>query len=67
VNPAKAPYCHKGLATVQTKGGSTFLEDETEYQHITTAIGYCIDHIWPTAVKKDRSDVKPLPSRQHWS
>lgn len=67
VNPAKAPYCHKGLATVQTKKGSTFLEDETEYQHITTAIGYCIDHIWPTAVKKDRSDVKPLPSRQHWS
>ncbi len=40
VNPNKAPYSHKGLATVQTKKGSTFLEEETDYQHVTTAIGY---------------------------
>lgn len=43
VNPVKAPYSHKGLATVQTKKGSTFQEEETEYQHITTAIGYMTD------------------------
>ena len=47
VNPVKAPYCHKGLSTVQLKKGSTFLENETEYQHITTAIGYMIDYDYP--------------------
>lgn len=47
VNPAKANYCDKGLATVQLKPGSTFLEEEGEYQHITTAIGYMVDYEWP--------------------
>ncbi|MGE8367011.1 hypothetical protein [Cupriavidus sp.] len=47
VNTKQAPYTHKGLATVQLKKGSTFLEEETEYQHITTAIGYMIDHEFP--------------------
>lgn len=48
VNPERAPYCHKGLSTVQLQKGSTFQEDQTnEYQHITTAIGYCVDYEWP--------------------
>lgn len=47
VNAQRCPYLHKGLATVQTKKGSTFLEDETEFQHITTAVGYFIDHEFP--------------------
>lgn len=47
VNPAKAVYCHKGLGTVTLKKGSSFIEDQTEYQHITTAIGYCVDVEWP--------------------
>lgn len=47
VNAKRAPYTHKGLATVQTKKGSTFLEDETEFQHITTAVGYMVDHDYP--------------------
>lgn len=47
VNPTRCPYTHKGLATVQTKGNSTFIEEETEYQHITTAVGYMIDYEWP--------------------
>ena len=47
VNTVKAPYCHKGLSTCQLKKGSTFLEDETEYQHITTAIGYFVDYEYP--------------------
>ena len=42
VNPKKAPYTHKGLSTVQLKKGSTFQEEESEYQHITTAVGYMI-------------------------
>lgn len=47
VHPQKAEYCHKGLSTVQTKKGSTFLEEETDFQHITTAIGYMVDYLWP--------------------
>lgn len=47
VNPNRAKYAHKGLSTVQMKKGSTFIEEETEYQHITTAIGYMIDREYP--------------------
>lgn len=47
VNPSNAKYCHKGLSTVQTKEGSSFQEQETEYQHITTAIGYMIHKLYP--------------------
>ncbi len=47
VNPVKAPYCHKGLSTCQLKKGSTFQEEETDYQHITTAIGYHVEAEWP--------------------
>lgn len=48
VNPVTAPWCDKGLATVQLQQGSTFQEDQkNKYQHITTAIGYCIDVEWP--------------------
>jgi hypothetical protein len=49
VNPNNAKYVHKGLSTVQFKEGSTFLENETEYQHITTAVGYMIDYEYPIA------------------
>lgn len=48
VNPKTAEWSHKGLATVQLQKGSTFQEDQTnKYQHITTAIGYCIAYEWP--------------------
>lgn len=48
VNPVTAKWCDKGLATVQLKEGSSFQEDDkNKYQHITTAIGYCIDYEWP--------------------
>lgn len=49
VNPSTAPWCDKGLATVQLKEGSTFQENQADnqYQHITTAIGYMIDYEWP--------------------
>jgi hypothetical protein len=48
VNPKTAPWCHKGLATVQLQEGSTFQEDQkNQYQHITTAIGYFVDFHWP--------------------
>ena len=48
INPSTAPYCDKGLSTVQLKKGSTFLEDDSnEYQHITTAIGYLVSVEWP--------------------
>lgn len=59
VNPVTAPWCHKGLSTVQVKEGSTFQEDQSnQYQHITTAIGYCVDTEWP--VIKRIAHVQPL-------
>ncbi|GGA05676.1 terminase large subunit domain-containing protein [Dyella caseinilytica] len=59
VNPKTAEWCHKGLATVQLKDGSTFQEDQSnQYQHITTAIGYCVDVEWP--VIKRIAEVAPL-------
>ncbi len=51
VNPSKAKYAHKGLSTCQVKEGSTFQEEETEYQHITTAIGYMIHVEYPSLIK----------------
>ena len=48
VNPLTAPWCDKGLATVQLQEGSAFQEDQkNKYQHITTAIGYMIDYEFP--------------------
>jgi hypothetical protein len=44
VNVNKCEYVHKGLATVQLQKGSTFQEAESDYQHVTTAIGYMIDY-----------------------
>ena len=48
VNPVTAPWCDKGLATVQLQEGSAFQEDQkNKYQHITTAIGYMVDYEFP--------------------
>ncbi len=47
VNPDKAKYTHKALATCELKKGSTFLEADSEYQHIATAIRYFIDFDFP--------------------
>jgi len=47
VNPVKAKYCNKGLLTVQLKKGSAFQEEESEYQHITTALRYFTNVMWP--------------------
>lgn len=58
VNPSQAPYTHKGLATVQLKKGSTFLEEDGDYQHITTAVGYMIDYECP--VGRGRVSVQGL-------
>lgn len=59
VNPATAPWCDKGLATVQLQEGSTFQEDQkNKYQHITTAIGYCVDVEWP--INRQIAAVQPL-------
>lgn len=66
VNPERCKYLHKGLATVTMKKGSTFLEEETEYQHITTAVGYCIDYEWPITNKKDVK-VNPIASVNHFN
>jgi hypothetical protein len=61
VNPGQAPMAHKGLSNVQIKKGSTFLEEDSEIQHITTAIGYCVDYEWPTVERKTHK-AKPGPT-----
>jgi len=38
VNTDKAPYTHKSLSTGTLKKGSSFIEEEGEYQHIGTAV-----------------------------
>lgn len=66
VNPDMAKYAHKGLATVQTKSGSTFLEEDGEYQHITTAIGYCVDYEWPIRRDMKVDDFVPIPTTNYF-
>lgn len=66
VNQATAPTLHKGLATVQMKAGSTFIEEQSREQHITTAIGYCIAHEWPVLFHQDQVIVTPQPTVHHW-
>ena len=61
VNLKRAEYCHKGLATVQVKAGSTFIEQDSQYQHITTAIGYMVESVWP--VNKPVSTSFSVPVR----
>lgn len=47
VNPSKAKYVDKGLKTVQLKDGSTFQEEDSQYQHVTTALRYMTNVEWP--------------------
>lgn len=63
VNQTTAEWCHKGLSTVQLQKGSTFQEDQAtnQYQHITTAIGYCVDVEWPIVKpQRARSEILRL-------
>lgn len=68
-NPVRAPYTHKGFSTVQMKDGSTFLEAESDYQHVTTAVGYCVDYEWPVLVDTSipRPVARPIPSINHYN
>lgn len=56
VNTKRCPYTHKGLSTVQLKKGSSFQEEETEFQHITTALGYMIAYDNPVNNPKTRQN-----------
>lgn len=47
VNPNRAPYTHKALGRGQLKKGSTFLEADSEFQHVGTAVRYFIDYEFP--------------------
>lgn len=68
VNPVTAKWCDKGLATVQLQQGSTFQEDQkNQYQHITTAIGYCIAYEWPIMAFKKEIDSSPVQTANHWN
>ena len=62
VNPRTAPWCNDAMVKVQIKIGSSFQEQETDHQHVTTAIGYMVDYEWPiNFIKKDVSNqVAPM-------
>lgn len=61
VNPSLAKMCDKGLATVQLKKGSSFQEDQANpAQHITTAIGYCVERDWPIR-RPVKAGAEPKP------
>lgn len=63
VNPKTAPWCHKGLSTVQLQAGSSYQEDQkNKYQHITTAIGYCVDFEWP--IEETMSSISNMRGNQ---
>lgn len=47
VNTNDAPFTHKSLATGQLKKGSTFHEEDSEYQHVGTAVRYFLDYEFP--------------------
>ena len=47
VNPKKCKYVNTGLSTLQFKEGSTFQEDDGDYQHITTALRYFTNVEYP--------------------
>lgn len=66
VNPKTAPWCHKGMATVQLKEGSSFQEDQkNQYQHITTAIGYMVAFEWPVLPESATSGGKRRARRDY--
>lgn len=68
-NPSRAKYAHKGLQTVQLMKGSAFIEQPSEFQHVTTAIGYWIDYEWPVLVDTGApqpTPVVPIPSVSHF-
>ena len=66
VNNKTAPWVHKAMATVQIKLGSSFLEQESDHQHITTAIGYCVDYEWPVRAALPKSLIKPQQTVHYW-
>ena len=56
VNNINAPYTHKSLATGQLKKGSTFMEEDSDYQHIGTAVRYLCEYEFPI--------IQPLQTMQ---
>lgn len=68
VNPHKAPFCDKGLSTVQLQGGSSFQEDQrNQYQHITTAIGYCVEYEWPIRLEKPKKPQQAIAKANYFN
>ena len=57
VNRTKAPVTWKGFSTVSLKRGSSFIEEQTYNQHVTTAVGYMLHYLHNT-----ESEIKPIDS-----
>ena len=71
VNPKTCPYVHKGLSTVSLKEGangkpgSSFLEEPSDYQHVTTAVGYMVERECPVRPEQRKLEAVPKPLH-HW-
>ena len=66
VNINKCKILHQGLSNLKFKKGSTFLEEDAEYQHITTAIGYGIEFEWPIVFDVEKKDINNYPQVHYW-
>jgi hypothetical protein len=52
---------------VSVKQGSTFLEIEDDYQHITTAVGYMIDYEFPVRREKPVVNLTIEPTLNYFN
>lgn len=66
VNPSKAKYVDQGLSRVARKKGSSFQEEESEFSHVTTAIGYQIDYLFPIKRDVESKPARPIKTVHHW-
>jgi len=58
VNPKKCKYVNTGLSTLQLKEGSSFQEEDGEYQHITTALRYFTNVEYPVRGKSSLQEAR---------
>lgn len=57
-----APILHKGMRLTALKKGGLYIEDDSKpYQHVTTALGYCVHRIWKS--KNSTSGIRKVQIR----
>jgi len=67
VNPKNAGFIHEAFSIVQLKKGSSFIEEESNWQHVTTAVGYMIEYEFPIRVNVQKTDFEIKGSTNFWN